>query len=99
MGVLAKLSSCTAASTHWRLNDCTIFIKHLMSELAHIFTKQTVLLLKVVTAILYLRQHLRFCYLLHMRRVVLKTCMDRYLVALEVLILTCPFIYTHFCSQ
>ena len=50
MGVLAKLSSCTAASTHWRLNDCTIFIKHLMSELAHIFTKQTVLLLKVVTS-------------------------------------------------
>ena len=50
VGVLAKLSSCTAASTHWRLNDCTIFIKHLMSELAHIFTKQTVLLLKVVTS-------------------------------------------------
>ena len=49
MGVLAKLSACTAASTHWRLNDCTIFIKHLMS-LAHIFTKQTVLLLKVITS-------------------------------------------------
>ena len=33
MWVLAKLSACTAASTHWSLNDCTIFIKHLMSWL------------------------------------------------------------------
>ena len=48
-GVLAKLSACKAAYTHWRLNDCTIFIKHLMSWLIF-FTKQTVLLLKVVTS-------------------------------------------------
>ena len=33
MGVLAKLSACTAAYTHWCLNDCTIFIKNLMSWL------------------------------------------------------------------
>ena len=33
MGVLAKLFACTAAYKHWRLNDCTIFIKHLMSWL------------------------------------------------------------------
>ena len=48
-GVMVKLSPCTAASTHWRLNDCTIYIKHLMSWLIF-FTKQTVLLLKVVTS-------------------------------------------------
>ena len=34
MGVLAKLSACTAAYTHWRLNDCTIFnITHMQKNL------------------------------------------------------------------
>ena len=40
MGVLAKLSACTAAYTHWRLNDCTIFIKHLMSWLIFLQSRQ-----------------------------------------------------------
>ena len=42
MGVLAKLSACTAASTHWRLNDCTIFIKHLMSWLIFFYKADSI---------------------------------------------------------
>ena len=63
---LVSPTACAAPSKHWRL----FTLRYVLTGI-YIFTKQPVLLLKRCTFMQYLSQQGRFCYLSHMRKIVL----------------------------